>query len=214
MAHISAVCVLHALLPDPPDTGGMTAIDKRAVPGRVAVGPLGLSGDRQVDTEHHGGEDQAVYLYADEDADWWAAELGRDIPPGLFGENLRTSGLDVSGMRIGQRLRISGSGLLLEMTAPRIPCMTFGRRMDEAHWVKRFTQHRAPGAYARVVRSGGVGAGDAVDVLPMPAHDVTIAALLPPVEPGAFARLLDAERAGVVELSARVRRKAMLAAAG
>lgn len=212
MAHISAVCVLHALLPDPPDS--MTAIDKRAVPGRVAVGPLGLAGDRQVDTEHHGGADQAVYLYADEDADWWAAELGRDIPPGLFGENLRTSGIDLSGARIGQRMRVGGSGLLLEVTAPRIPCMTFGRRMDEPHWVKRFTQRRAPGAYARVLHIGEVGAGDAVEVLEVPAHDVSVADLLPPVAPGAFGRLLDAERVGAVELSARVRHKAMQAVGG
>ncbi len=214
MAHISAVCVLHALLPDPPDPEGRTAIDKRAVLGPVVVGPLGLAGDTQVDTEHHGGEDQAVYLYADEDAHWWSAELGRDIPPGLFGENLRTSGIDLSGMRIGQQLRIGGSGLLLEVTAPRIPCMTFSRRMDEPHWVRRFTQRRAPGAYARVVEPGVVGAGDAVVALAAPGHDVTIADLLPPVEPGAYSRLLDAEQAGSVELSARVRRKAVQALGG
>ena len=208
MAHISAVCVLHALLPDPPDSDGRTAIDKRPVRGPVAVGPLGLEGDRQVDTEHHGGVDQAVYLYSDEDADWWAGELGRDIPPGLFGENLRTSGIDLSAARIGQQLRV-GDALVLEVTAPRTPCSTFARRMGEPHWVKRFTQRRAPGAYARVVEPGAVEVGDEVVVLTEPAHDVSVAAVMPPVESGAFARLLAAERAGAVALSDRLRTAAL-----
>jgi MOSC domain-containing protein YiiM len=213
MAHISAVCVLHTLHPEPTNPDGTTAIDKRAVVGPVLLGSLGLAGDRQADPRHHGGADQAVYLYADEDADWWATELGRDIPPGLFGENLRTSGIDLSGTRIGQRLLVGGS-VVLEVTAPRTPCATFARRMDEEHWVKRFTDRRAPGAYARVVEPGVISAGDEVVALANPAHEVTVSALLPPVEPGAFARLLEAERAGAVELSERVRGTALKAVGG
>jgi MOSC domain-containing protein YiiM len=86
--------------------------------------------------------------------------------------------------------------------------------MDETHWVKRFTDRRAPGAYARVVEPGVISAGDEVVALAVPAHEVTVAALLPPVEPGAFARLLEAERAGAVELSERVRGKALKAVGG
>jgi MOSC domain-containing protein YiiM len=210
MAHISAVCVLHTLHPEPDNPDGTTAIDKRAIAGPVALGALGLAGDRQADPEHHGGIDQAVYLYADEDADWWAAELGRDVPPGMFGENLRTTGIDLSSTRIGQRLRI-GDLLVLEVTAPRTPCATFARRMGEPHWVKRFTERRAPGAYARVVEPGMIRAGDQVVAMPAPEHEVTVADLLPPVEPGAYARLLDAERTGGVQLSDRLRRRAVRA---
>jgi MOSC domain-containing protein YiiM len=213
MAHISAVCVFHTPRPEPTNPDGTTAIDKRATAGPVALGPLGLAGDRQADTEHHGGADQAVYLYADEDAQWWAAELGRDIPPGLFGENLRTSGIDLSGTRIGQRFRV-GDCVVLEVTAPRTPCVTFARRMGEEHWVRRFTERRAPGAYARVVEPGVISAGDEVVALAEPGHEVTVAALLPPVEAGAFERLLDAERVGAVELSDRLRGKALKAVGG
>lgn len=214
MAHISAVCVLHALRPEPTNPDGTTGIDKRAIPGPVRVGPLGLTGDQQADTEHHGGEDQAVYLYADEDADWWADELSREIPPGLFGENLRTSGIDLSATRIGQRLRIGDSGLVVEVTGPRTPCVTFAHRMDEPHWVRRFTQHRAPGAYARVVSPGAVSAGDEVVADVAPAHDVTVAEVLPPAVPGSLSRLLDAERVGAVALTDRVRRKALKSVGG
>jgi MOSC domain-containing protein YiiM len=79
-----------------------TAIDKRPVDRAVHVGPLGLVGDEQVDRSH-GGPDRAVYVYADEDAAWWAARLDREIPPGLFGENLRTAGLSVTGATSSSR---------------------------------------------------------------------------------------------------------------
>jgi MOSC domain-containing protein YiiM len=202
---IAAVCVLHELLPEPGNPGGVTAIDKRPAVGPVEVGPLGLAGDRQVDTKHHGGDEYAVYLYAQEDADWWAAELGRDIPPGLFGENLRTVGLDVSGAVVGQRIRVGTDGLVVEVTAPRNPCGTFARRMGEPHWVKRFTQRRSPGAYVRVLAGGPVAAGDDLQVLSVPGHGITVADLMAPARPGAAAALLAAAGAGDLVLGPRMR---------
>jgi len=41
-----------------------SGIRKLPVTGRVAVHALGLDGDVQVNTKHHGGEGQAVYAYA------------------------------------------------------------------------------------------------------------------------------------------------------
>jgi len=172
MSLVTAVCRVDRLLPDP-GTIGVTAIDKRPVDGAVRVRPLGLYADVQADRKHHGGADQAVYAYADEDAAFFADLLGRDVPPGLFGENLRTSGVDVTGAVTGERWRI-GETLELEVTIPRIPCGTFARRMGVARWVKRFTEAGRPGAYLRVVRSGPVSAGDPVVVAHRPDHGVTI----------------------------------------
>lgn len=204
MAHVSAVCVVHTLLPEPANPDGLTAIDKRAVIGPVAVRSLGLAGDSQKDTAHHGGQEFAVYLYAEEDVEWWSAELGREIPPGLFGENLRTSGLEVSGLVIGARYRIGDSGLEVEVTSPRNPCATFARRMDEPHWVKRFTEHRAPGAYVRVLTPGTVRAGDGIVELAVPEHGITVADLMWPARSSAPAALLAASDAGQVVLGARM----------
>jgi MOSC domain-containing protein YiiM len=92
----------------------------------------------------------------------------------MFGENLTTEGLDITGAVIGERWRVGGSGLELEVTAPRIPCSTFQGRMGEPHWVKRFTERGAPGAYLRVVRAGDAGAGDAIEVVHRPDHGVTV----------------------------------------
>ena len=205
MPHISAVCIVHRLRPEPNNPDGTTAIDKRPVQGPVQVGLRGLAGDLQKDLEYHGGEEYAVYLYADEDAQRWAAELGRDIPAGLFGENLRTSGLDVSGLVIGARYRIGVSGLEVEVTSPRNPCATFARRMDEPRWVKRFTQGRAPGAYVRVLTPGIVQSGDAIEEVDVPAHGITVADVMKPARPGSAGALLAADAAGEVDLGPRMR---------
>lgn len=208
MPRITAVCVLHALLPESSTPDGTTAIDKRPVAGPVPVGPLGLLGDRQSDSRHHGGAEYAVYLYADEDAARWADELGREVPPGLFGENLRTTGLDVSGAVVGQRMRVGRSGLVVEVTAPRNPCATFARRMGEPRWVRRFTDRRAPGAYLRVLTPGTVVAGDEVEVLHVPAHGITVADVMAPARDGAMAALLAAAAEGRVVLGERMGRAA------
>ena len=176
---ISSVNVVHALIPDVLGSEDRTAIDKRPVQGRVVVSvpgdaEVGLVGDQIYDRRHHGGPDQALYAYAAEDRAWWAAELGRELAAGVFGENLTTEGLDVTGAVIGERWQIGQDGLLLEVTAPRIPCRTFQGWMDEPHWVKRFTAHGAPGAYLRIVVPGTVGAGDAIEVVDRPEHGVTI----------------------------------------
>lgn len=168
MAELIAACVVHALTPDAGGVG-VTAIDKRAVAGRVRVRELGLYADVQADRKHHGGPDKALYAYAQEDADFWAAELGRDLPPGWFGENLRVSGIDVSGARIGERWQIGASAfsVVVEVTEPRIPCQTFARWVggdENAGWVERFTAAGRPGAYLRVIRTGTIKAGDPIQV--------------------------------------------------
>ena len=168
-----AVNVVHAVIPDVGGLNEQTAIDKRAVNGRVAVHALGLEGDRQCDV-HHGGVDQAVYAYAGEDAAWWAGEMGRTVEPGRFGENLTTSGVDVTGAVIGERWQVGTAEL--QVRSPRIPCATFQGFWGVPQLVRRFTEHGAPGAYLAVLAPGELGAGDAVEVLDRPDHGLTIGA--------------------------------------
>ena len=170
---VSAVCVSGPRPIRLPRAGDTTSgIDKRPVAGRVAVHRLGLDGDVQVNRKYHGGEGQALYAYAQEDADWWAAELGRDLPAGRFGENLRTTGLDLTGAVLGERWRIGT--VLAEVTAPRTPCAKLQALWGVPRLIKRFTAHGASGAYLRVLEVGDIGAGDAIEVLERPEHGVTI----------------------------------------
>ena len=122
---------------------------------------LGLVGDTISNKKHHGGPDQAVYCYSAQDYDWWMEQLGESIPYGMFGEDLTFSGFGPEEVRIGDRYQVGE--VLLEVTAPRIPCATFATKMDDKAWVKKFRQARRPGIYTRVLKTGEVKQGDAVE---------------------------------------------------
>ncbi|NGO47532.1 MOSC domain-containing protein [Streptomyces ureilyticus] len=159
----------------------VTGINKRpvdgpvrvAAPGPKGVGASGVAGDAVCHTPHHGGDHQAVYAFAREDLDDWERELGRTLAGGAFGENLTTEGLDVSGAKIGERWRI-GSEVVLEVTSGRIPCSTFQGHLGEKGWVRRFTRKEAPGAYLRVIEPGEIRAGDPIEIVHRPDHEVTV----------------------------------------
>ncbi|WP_454699096.1 MOSC domain-containing protein [Arthrobacter humicola] len=171
-ASVLAVCRVHQLLSDEGSVG-VTAIDKRAVDGPVKVHKLGLHGDIQASRIHHGGVDQALYAYSQDDADYWVGELQRDLLPGVFGENLRVAGIGTTTAVIGERWKI-GLDVEVEVTSPRVPCATFQRRMDEPQWVKRFTAAGRVGTYLRVIKPGTIRAGDHIHRLFVPKHGVTI----------------------------------------
>ena len=151
---------------------GRTGIDKQPVAGLVAIGKLGLDGDESADKENHGGFDQAVYAYAREDLDWWTERLGRDLRNGIFGENITTAGIDISSALIGEVWQLGSA--LVQITAPRIPCVTFKSWLGEPHWVKQFAAAGKPGAYLRVLAEGKVRAGDGLTVLGRPDQAVTV----------------------------------------
>jgi MOSC domain-containing protein YiiM len=151
-----------------------SAIDKRPAGCPVEVGPLGLDGDTVADKVDHGGLEQAVYAYGREDLDWWTEQLGRELPNGMFGENLTTAGIDVSAALIGETWQVGSA--VLQVTSARIPCNTFKAWLDEEpHWVKRFAAAARPGAYLRVLTPGVVAAGDDLLVLSRPSVAVTVA---------------------------------------
>lgn len=143
---------------------GATGIYKTAIGTAVQITPLGIPGDVIVDVKNHGGVDQAIYVYGSLDYDWWAAELGQDLAPGTFGENLTIAGLESAGIFVGDRFEIGP--VLLEVTAPRIPCVTLAARMGDPVFVKRFRQAERPGMYCRVIQVGWIHAGETVNYLP------------------------------------------------
>lgn len=170
-----------------------TGIDKQPVNSAEIVAPpardvtrrlgpdarSGLVGDYIGDGKHHGGTVQAVYACAREDLDALGAQVGRVFPSGSFGENLTTSGLDVTGALIGERWRVGSGDAAVELvvTCPRIPCNTFRAWIAEGGWLKTFTKAAMPGAYLAVVKPGTVRPGDPIEVVFRPEHEVSIGVL-------------------------------------
>jgi MOSC domain-containing protein YiiM len=171
--------------------GGLvtTGIFKVPASGRVALRGVNLAGDDQADRAVHGGPDRALYAYASEDYDWWRECEGRRVEPGIFGENLTLRGVDVSKALVGERWRVGST--VLRVTSPRVPCYKLAMAMHDPKFVKSFAQALRPGAYLAVEREGDIGAGDSVELLSRPEHELTMAD---------FVRIYFFERERVAEL--------------
>ena len=146
-----------------------TGIFKEPCTTRVAVNALRLAGDHVLNESVHGGPDQAVYVYRTEAYDWWRQELSglwddletRPVHAGGFGENLTVSGLpDESELAVGDRLEVGT--VVLEITAPRIPCNVFATKMSDKKFPQRFMEAGRCGFYCRVIETGELQVGDAV----------------------------------------------------
>jgi MOSC domain-containing protein YiiM len=154
----------------------VSAIDKLPARGPVEVGERSLVGDEVGDPRRHGGVQQAVYAYAAEDLEWWTAEHGRLVRPGLFGENLTTRDLDLNACIIGEQWLVGTARL--QVTSVRTPGETFARWMalsgfDATAWAERFVRRGRPGVYLTVLDRGWVQEGDMVTVIDQPAHGLT-----------------------------------------
>ena len=139
-----------------------TGIFKIPTNDAVQISKLGLDGDLILSKKHHGGPDQAVYVYGDADYAWWRKELGIELGAGIFGENLTISELESATFSIGDILHLGE--VILQVTAPRIPCKTFAARMEDAQFVKKFRYAERPGLYCRVLKEGVVQVGDSVSM--------------------------------------------------
>ena len=125
-----------------------------------------------VNAKHHGGPDQALYIYSQADYDWWGKTLGQSPAPGTFGENLTISDLESASFNVGDKLHIGE--VILQVTAPRIPCSTLAARMEDPQFVKKFKEAERPGLYCRVLHTGSIKAGDHVELEPYQQPTVSI----------------------------------------
>jgi MOSC domain-containing protein YiiM len=153
----------------------LTGIVKQPI-ASAEIERLGLVGDAICDRKHHGGADQAIYVYFADDYLWWATELNRSIEPGTFGENLTISGVEGRNVAIGDRFALGP--VLLEVTYHRTPCMTFAAAMGDPLWVRRFHRANRPGAYCRVLAPGTVTSGMPVEYQPFAGERLTVSDLM------------------------------------
>ncbi|CAD7048852.1 MOSC domain-containing protein [Pseudorhizobium halotolerans] len=154
-----------------------TGINKIPVNAPTLVDRAGLVGDSVCNRKHHGGPDQAILLEGELTITWWSRHLGRELPSGTFGENRRIDALDGRDVCIGDRFVFAE--VVLQATAPRIPCATFAARMGEHDFVRRYSAAGRPGIYCRALREGVLEPGEAVRFEPYEGDRVPVADLLP-----------------------------------
>ncbi|WP_300648966.1 MOSC domain-containing protein [Hydrogenophaga sp.] len=150
----------------------VSAIGKTAVPGAVAVMPLGLLGDEQADLSVHGGLDKAVYAYPKEHYAFWEAQRSKQgaslfddpLPPGFLGENLTIEGLLETEVWIGDLLRFPGCSL--RVTAPREPCYKFNAIMGLRDASRLMADRLCPGFYLSVAQPGPIESGQTFTLEP------------------------------------------------
>lgn len=153
-----------------------SSIRKEPVDGPAMLRATNLDGDAQADLSVHGGPDKAVYLYAAADYSWWRDRLDRDLPDGIFGENLTVGGDWVDDVRIGDRFAIGDA--VIQATEPREPCFKLGAVMEDQGFLKLFREEGRTGFYARVITEGPVATGHYVSsVAPGDPANLTIAEL-------------------------------------
>ena len=168
-----------------------SAIVKPPVSGPVAVRGVNLASDEQADTANHGGPDQAVYAYAGEDAAWWGgpdrpragAGRVRGEPDDWPGSTSPARGSGSAGASARSELRVAGL---------RVPCAKLEARIGVPGFMRAFLHGGRPGAYLAIAQAGMLEAGDAVEIVHRPGHDVTVALVIQ-------ALIIERERVGELE---------------
>jgi MOSC domain-containing protein YiiM len=126
--------------------------------------PTGLAGDRQANPAVHGGPDRAVLLYSLEVIEALANEW-HPIAVGTTGENLTVAQLDWNLVVPGAEIRAGDARL--QVTKMAAPCFKIKGSFVEQDET-RISPQLHPGwsrACARVLQSGMVRVGDAVEIV-------------------------------------------------
>ena len=159
---------------DPLGRPWRSAFLKTAVSGPVRLTPLGLEGDEQADTKHHGGPNQALLMYSADHFPFWRDDFGLEgLEGGGFGENLTVTGFAEADTCVGDTLRVGSA--LLQVSQPRQPCSNINRRWGRKGITEAVVENGRGGWYLRVLETGSLQSGDSVDLVARPFADLSIA---------------------------------------
>lgn len=128
---------------------------KTPVPGVTLASGIGVTGDA------HAGTARQISMLASEAVECTGLPDG-ELGPGAFGENITTSGIDLTSMKIGQRLQL-GSDAIVQISQKGKICETpcsIGRRLGECIMPR-------DGVFAKVLVGGTIAVGDAIELTTM-----------------------------------------------
>ena len=182
--------------------GRISAIDKRPAAGPWRIDALGLAGDAQADSKHHGGPEKALHHYPFEHYATWVGEIGDDPllrMPGAFGENLSTRGWMEGNVCIGDVVRFGSA--LLQVSQGRQPCWKLNRRFRRPDMALRVQSTGRAGGYYRVLEAGVADSDDFLWLIDRPRPAWTLQRLSRLLYRGADDREGLAELAALPELA-------------
>lgn len=160
-----------------PGDGRPTAIFKTPVIGRMAIGREGLVGDAQADRRVHGGPDKALHHFPAETHARLAArfpDAASTLGPGALGENFSTLGADETTVCIGDLFKVGTA--TLQLCQPRQPCWKIEARHGVDGMTRAIADDGIAGWYYRVIETGDVELGDAIELIDRAADAPTLAA--------------------------------------
>ena len=131
-----------------------TGIVKKSVPKAEIKKDWGIVGDA-----HAGNWHRQISLLAGESIDRMKTVIS-SLAPGAFAENIVTRNIDLSRLKIGDRLLLAGS-VLLEVTQ-------IGKECHKACAIKTQTGDcimPREGIFARVLKGGAIQTGDVVEAV-------------------------------------------------
>ena len=149
-------------------TGGA----KKSVP-RAELRFENFDGDRQADRVNHGGFEKAVCVYPFDHYPYWNRQLGRDLKPGAFSENLTASGAIETEVCVGDVFRIGEA--MVQVSQPRMPCSKLAGKNGSKMLPKLIGDTGYTGFYMRVLSEGLVAADDSFDLVRAHPERITIA---------------------------------------
>ena len=175
--------------PETAATRWRSAILKSRRDAPVQILSLGLDGDAQKETKHHGGPTKAVLIYgAAHYAAHWDGTLGPHANThaaalramstavdasaygfGAFGENLTIDGLEERSVYLGDVWRVGEC--VLRITEPRGPCATLTRRWLRPALLNEVKETASAGWYNAVVTPGLVQEGDTAQLVDRMQHE-------------------------------------------
>lgn len=157
--------------------GATSGIFKTPVDRPLWLSATGFAGDEQADTRHHGGPEKAVHHYPAEHLSFWRHELaGATIGPGVFGENLSTTGLDETKVCVGDTFSVGTA--IVQISQGRKPCWKLDRRFGTRGVARRMQMVGNTGWYYRVLQPGQVRRGDLLALIERTEPDWPISRLL------------------------------------
>jgi MOSC domain-containing protein YiiM len=149
-------------------TGGT----KKPVP-RAVLRFENFDGDRQADRVNHGGFEKAVCVYPFDHYPYWSRQLGRDLKPGAFSENLTVLGAMETEVCVGDVFQIGEA--TVQISQPRMPCAKLAGKNGSKMLPKLIANVGYTGFYMRVLSEGLVTAGDSFDLVRAHPERITIA---------------------------------------